>query len=62
MQINPRNYPQLQTKIEEMKKEHLTFLHNQEEEINNNMKKIRESDDLYKTATYKSRSAVLKKY
>lgn len=45
-----------------MKKEHLTFLHNQEEEINNNMKKIRESDDLYKTATYKSRSAVRKKY
>lgn len=44
-----------------MKKEHLTFLHNQEEEINN-MKKIRESDDLYKTATYKSRNAVLKKY
>lgn len=27
----------LQTKTEEMKKEHLTFLHNQEDEIKNNM-------------------------
>lgn len=27
----------LQTKTEEMKKEHLTFLHNQEVEIKNNM-------------------------
>lgn len=62
----------LQTKIEEMKKEHLTFLHNQEDEIKNNiadvkqsildLKKIRASDDLYMTATYKSRSAVLKKF
>lgn len=62
----------LQTKIEEMKKEHLTFLHNQEDEIKKNiadikqsildLKKIRESDDLYMTATYKSISAVLKKF
>lgn len=62
----------LQTKIEKMKKEHISFLHNQEDEIKSkiadinqsifDLKEIIETDDLFLTATYKSRIAVFKNF